>query len=684
MNVVLTELKVAMTKNESRNCKYHIVFIGASGAGKTSLLNLIGNFGTMNEGGCDRITTDFKRYNDTKLERALDDPMASKTSSSRSYDMKIGDVTFMITDTPGLGVDSSGIGKEKENVANIVQHLKTVEYVHCICLVINGRTPRGIPEVKYALSEISALLPNVATSNMIMCLTNCEKIFQASLKPQIFHEFFKNVIDPNKTFCIDNPLCIMENAMRLNKIDDELEDIKRGFDLANKEFRKLVHSIKEFDPIPTTSFLEVYTAKQAVEREVLAITMHQYNHEELQKKKTAKNAGKVTFRRIIMTEDQHYNTLCDHPVMAAEGCYKVLLIGHSGAGKTSMLNLVYNLEKVRALQGKYGPELFHSCHDTAFERLLSNPMESKTTEAKEYCLTFSDIYMNIIDTPGFGDTQGTEKDDEHLRTIQSTARNVKSIDCCWLIVNGRQPRATLHLQKALEQISAVLYGDLKECTIVILTNVRKLSEASIDVTKLLHYTASQSLDDIYCIENPYCAVEQTNQLPDAFKDQELADSVRKTLKASDNTIKRIVERIKKLRRTKTEVLQMAGREEALKLDDQQQKGDGKGQNIPDSACLGATITQRQSKQFSESLCCVVTSQPTAPKQQKNSATKQPVVNNQPTKAEDWYLARIRDYLADHACSGLPLAGLLKPHPLKDTLGLLKGKVPTATVRIDLT
>ena len=245
--------------------------------------------------------------------------------------------------------------------------------------------------------------------------------------------------------------------------------------------------------------------------------------------------------------------------MAAEGCYKVLLIGHSGAGKTSMLNLVYNLEKVRALQGKYGPELFHSCHDTAFERLLSNPMESKTTEAKEYSLTFSDIYMNIIDTPGFGDTQGTEKDDEHLRTIQSTARNVKSIDCCWLIVNGRQPRATLHLQKALEQISAVLYGDLKECTIVILTNVRKLSEASIDVTKLLHYTASQSLDDIYCIENPYCAVEQTNQLPDAFKDQELADSVRKTLKASDNTIKRIVERIKKLRRTKTEVLQMVGR-----------------------------------------------------------------------------------------------------------------------------
>ena len=337
MNQILTELKVAMTKNESRNCKYHIVFIGASGSGKTSLLNLIGNFSTMNEGGWDRITTDFKLYNDTKLERALDDPMASKTSSSRSYDMKIGDVTFMITDTPGLGVDSYGIGKEKENVANIVQHLKTVDYVHCICLVINGRTPRGIPEVKYALSEISALLPNVATSNMIMCLTNCEKICQASLKPKILNEFFKSEIDPSKTFCIDNPLCIMENAMRLNKIDDELEDIKRGFDLANKEFTKLVHSIKEFNPIPTTSFLEVYAAKQAVEREVLAITMHQYNHEELQKKKTASNAGKVTFSKIIMTEDQHYNTLCDHP-----GCYS-------------------NCHLQCKLPHSYDPEVFKNC-----------------------------------------------------------------------------------------------------------------------------------------------------------------------------------------------------------------------------------------------------------------------------------------------------------------------------------
>ena len=40
------------------------------------------------------------------------------------------------------------------------------------------------------------------------------------------------------------------------------------------------------------------------------------------------------------------------------------------------------------------------------------------------------------------------------------------------------------------------------------------------------------------------------------------------------------------------------------------------------------------------------------------------------------MAKIRYYLADLVCSGLPLADLLKPHPLTDIEGLLQGEVPT--------
>ncbi|KAL5499651.1 hypothetical protein EMCRGX_G011104 [Ephydatia muelleri] len=48
-----------------------------------------------------------------------------------------------------------------------------------------------------------------------------------------------------------------------------------------------------------------------------------------------------------------------------------------------------------------------------------------------------------------------------------------------------------------------------------------------------------------------------------------------------------------------------------------------------------------------------------------------------TPTQDWYLAMIRDYLADPACSGLAFARLLEPLPLKDTLALLQGEVPAA-------
>ena len=72
--------------------------------------------------------------------------------------------------------------------------------------------------------------------------------------------------------------------------------------------------------------------------------------------------------------------------MDAKVCCRMLLIGLSGAGKTSFLNLIYNLEKLRLLQETFGLELFERCHDVALERAPLNPMESKTTGAKEYHL----------------------------------------------------------------------------------------------------------------------------------------------------------------------------------------------------------------------------------------------------------------------------------------------------------
>ena len=242
--------------------------------------------------------------------------------------------------------------------------------------------------------------------------------------------------------------------------------------------------------------------------------------------------------------------------MATKHCYKLLLIGPSGAGKTTFLNLIYNLETIRSLEGKLTLELFSRCNDMALERVPLNPMESKTIGALEYQLQFGDIDVHITDTPGFGDTQGAEKDEEHLRTIRHAARNVKAFDCCCLLINGRQPRATPHLQKAFMEISQIFNGELRKCTIVILTNVQNLTLASIDVKMLRHYTASESLDDIYTIENPYSLVERINKLPAMFKDEEVLETLKNNFKASENTIQKIIHRIKSLHRVEAIITQV--------------------------------------------------------------------------------------------------------------------------------
>ena len=234
-------------------------------------------------------------------------------------------------------------------------------------------------------------------------------------------------------------------------------------------------------------------------------------------------------------------------------CYKMLLIGQSGAGKTSFLNLVYNLDKVLSLHGKVDLKQFSSFHDAELERVPLNPMVSKTTGAKEYRHKFRDIELCITDTPGFGDTQGAKKDEEHLLMIKTAAQKAEAFDCCCLLINGRQPRATFHLKRAFEEISLIFGGVLEQSTIIVLTNVQKLVEASIDVNLLLKYTAVKSLADVYCIENPYCIIDKTNQLPESFKDYELLDSIERNLTASEKTIQKIVQRIKTLRPAKANV-----------------------------------------------------------------------------------------------------------------------------------
>ena len=103
--------------------------------------------------------------------------------------------------------------------------------------------------------------------------------------------------------------------------------------------------------------------------------------------------------------------------------YKMLLIGETGSGKTSFLNLICNFRLVQTLGFQAGLEQFHNFNDFALENTISLQMESKANDAKLYNVEFHDLKIGIIDTPGFGDSRGMEEDRRHGRRQEACEKD---------------------------------------------------------------------------------------------------------------------------------------------------------------------------------------------------------------------------------------------------------------------
>ena len=54
------------------------------------------------------------------------------------------------------------------------------------------------------------------------------------------------------------------------------------------------------------------------------------------------------------------------------------------------------------------------------ENYTGGEMASKTSDAKKYKRKIGKVNLTIIDTPGFGDTRGTEVDNQNFEKIKQT------------------------------------------------------------------------------------------------------------------------------------------------------------------------------------------------------------------------------------------------------------------------
>ena len=205
--------------------------------------------------------------------------------------------------------------------------------------------------------------------------------------------------------------------------------------------------------------------------------------------------------------------------------YKMLLIGETGSGKTSFLNLLCNYNLVQTLGFQVSLEHFRSFNDIQLENSTSRKMESKTSDAKRYLVKLCDLKIGVIDTPGFGDSRGMDVDKEHIRKIIDALKNEEYINCVCLVVNGLVSRMSATLKYVISEVTSILPKTVVNNVIVIFTNTTSPLRLNFDIQELEKYFGSK-IEHFFCIENPYCLIEKAKEKKSGLTIDMIADDLK--------------------------------------------------------------------------------------------------------------------------------------------------------------
>ena len=240
-----------------------------------------------------------------------------------------------------------------------------------------------------------------------------------------------------------------------------------------------------------------------------------------------------------LTSIIHYVGFKLHP-------YRMLLIGETGSGKTSFLNLLCNSKLIEELGMKVDAAKFNRIrqyNDLKFEDSTARSMASKTSEAKFYNTELCKMRMTVIDTPGFGDSRGLEQDKENVKKIIDALRHEDYINCVCLVINGRQARMSASLKYVLGEISSILPKEVFDNIIVVFTNTADPLDSNFDMRELDPFFGRR-IERAFYIENPYCRIEKAKQKSKQLSVDQIAISLGKSFRDTAECLRSLQQTIK--------------------------------------------------------------------------------------------------------------------------------------------
>ncbi|CAF1239833.1 unnamed protein product [Didymodactylos carnosus] len=170
---------------------------------------------------------------------------------------------------------------------------------------------------------------------------------------------------------------------------------------------------------------------------------------------------------------------------------RFIVLGDAGAGKSSFINFLYNYYHGT----KKSSEIFCEhpqvklaipcanwldCLDEAYknnnsEHNINDQTKSQTQICTTYIIHRKTSCLEIIDTPGFNDTNGADVDEKNLTLIEKALKEVSFLNGIILVVNGAVPRLGVSFKNFLHMLHQVWPNNLLNNCVAILTNCDELS-----------------------------------------------------------------------------------------------------------------------------------------------------------------------------------------------------------------
>ncbi|KAA8577579.1 hypothetical protein FQN60_016519 [Etheostoma spectabile] len=147
-----------------------------------------------------------------------------------------------------------------------------------------------------------------------------------------------------------------------------------------------------------------------------------------------------------------------------------MVLGATGAGKSTLINGIINYILGVKWEDSYRFKLVD-------EGQLKSQSESQTSEVTVYKLNYQegfeiDCSLTIVDTPGFGDTRGIQRDQmitEQLRNLFSADCGVSEIDAVCFVAQAALARLTPSQKYVFDSVLSIFGKDVAENIRVLVT-----------------------------------------------------------------------------------------------------------------------------------------------------------------------------------------------------------------------